>query len=83
GSYVYRADSASSDLYFGADWILDVDATYNITDNLSFTLGADNVLNTYPDNSRIIDTLGESKYSQFSPYGFYGGYYYGRITYRF
>lgn len=83
GSYTYRGTTAANDQTFGAKWIVDLDATYNLTDNLSFTLGADNLLNTYPDKSNIIDNLGENKYAQLSPFGLYGGYYYGRINYRF
>ncbi|KAA8733742.1 TonB-dependent receptor [Acinetobacter qingfengensis] len=83
GSYIARGETESLDQTFDAKWIVDLDATYNLTDNLAFTVGADNLLNTYPDKSNIVDSLGENKYAQLSPFGLYGGYYYGRISYRF
>ncbi|UJA00804.1 TonB-dependent receptor plug domain-containing protein [Acinetobacter johnsonii] len=71
---------------FGAKWIVDVVGTYNLTDNLSFALGADNLFNTYPDKSTLMNNLdisGGSLYPDISPFGSYGGYYYGRVNYRF
>lgn len=83
GTHTARSETAATDQEFGAKWIVDLDATYNLTDNLAFTLGADNLFNTYPERSNIVDGLGENKYAQLSPFGLYGGYYYGRINYRF
>ncbi|KAA8733731.1 TonB-dependent receptor [Acinetobacter qingfengensis] len=89
GSVISRGATAATDSYYGAKWIVDVDATYHLTDNLSVTLGADNLFNTYPDEttSAVIlasgDISGGSKYPNISPFGSYGGYYYGRISYRF
>ncbi|MFU8926696.1 TonB-dependent receptor plug domain-containing protein [Acinetobacter puyangensis] len=71
---------------FGAKWIVDLVGTYHVTDSLSFALGADNLFNTYPDKSVImngLDISGGSLYPDISPFGSYGGYYYGRINYRF
>lgn len=76
-------NTEASDEHFGAKWIVDLDATYSFTDQLSFTLGADNLFNTYPDKHTVIDTSGASNYSRISPFGMYGGFYYGRINYRF
>ena len=83
GSYIARSETAATDQTFDAKWIVDLDATYNLTDSLSLTLGADNVFNTYPEKSNIVDGLGENYYAQLSPFGLYGGYYYGRVNYRF
>lgn len=83
GSYISPSETVETDQKFGAKWIVDLDATYHATENLSFTLGADNLFNTYPDKSNVIDSLGENYYAQLSPFGLYGGYYYGRISYRF
>ncbi|MFT4019880.1 MAG: TonB-dependent receptor, partial [Acinetobacter sp.] len=86
---ILRGATAATDAYYGAKWIVDLDATYHVTDNLSFTLGADNLFNTFPDKTSqaVItasgDTSGGSKYPNISPFGSYGGYYYGRISYKF
>ena len=83
GSYIARSETAATDQTFDAKWIVDLDATYHLTDSLSLTLGADNLFNTYPEKSNIVDGLGENYYAQLSPFGLYGGYYYGRVNYRF
>ena len=43
--------------------------------------GAQNILNTYPDeNPYAIDGVG-NRYGQFGPFGFNGGYYYTRVSF--
>ncbi|HEY9131022.1 MAG TPA: TonB-dependent receptor [Dyella sp.] len=83
GSFVsYNSTTASLDQTFGAKWLLDLAASYNL-DRWTFTLGADNVFNTYPD--RVIqanDNGGSLPYSVFSPFGFNGAYVYGKVAYR-
>ena len=49
---------------------------------MSLAVGVQNLLNQYPDvNPFAADTVG-NRYGQFSPFGFNGSYYYGRLTYR-
>ena len=83
GSFVsYNSTTASLDQSFGAKWILDLAVNYNL-DRWTFTLGGDNVLNTYPD--KVIhanDNNGTLPYSVFSPFGFNGAYVYGKVAYR-
>jgi len=83
GSFVsYNSTTASLDQTFGAKWILDLAVNYNL-DRWTFTLGGDNVLNTYPD--KVIhanDNNGTLPYSVFSPFGFNGAYVYGKVAYR-
>ena len=48
---------------------------------VELAIGAENLLNTYPDvNEYGADTVG-NRYGQFSPFGFNGSYYYTRIGY--
>lgn len=83
GKFVsYNSSSAALDQTFGAKWILDLAVNYNL-DRWTFTLGGDNVLNTYPD--KVIhanDNNGALPYSVFSPFGFNGAYVYGKVAYR-
>ena len=83
GSFVsYNSTTASLDQTFGAKWLLDLAVNYNV-DSWTFTLGGDNVFNTYPD--RVIaanDNGGSLPYSVFSPFGFDGAYVYGKVAYR-
>ena len=73
-----------------AKWITDADVSFRISDHISLTLGADNVFNTYPTRSiettaRVsgADTFGVFPYSELSPFGWSGAYYYGRLQVKF
>jgi iron complex outermembrane receptor protein len=71
------------DQFFGAKWIVDLDASYQLTRNVNVAVGANNLFNTYPDKNQIADTNGFPPYPAQSPFGFYGGYYYGRLSISF
>jgi len=71
-----------------AKWLTDIDASFNLTDNIAFTLGANNMFDVYPDPTRdnveqvtVFSRL--FSYSGFSPFGFTGRFVYGRISYSF
>ena len=86
GSYTTRqarAEMAARDQTFDAKWLLDASASYRPDERWVFTLGADNVLNEYPDeNIYPNSTIGQFPYNSQSPFGFNGAYVYGRIGYR-
>ncbi len=69
-------------------WITDLDVAYAVTDNVSVSLGANNIFDVYPDPTRdlVDDVTTFSRlfsYSSFSPFGFNGRYVYGKIEMRF
>jgi len=68
---------------FGAKWIVDLDIAYQLTPNLNIAVGANNLLNTYPDKTQYPSNTGGAPYPSQSPFGFYGGYYYGRVSVNF
>jgi iron complex outermembrane receptor protein len=70
----------SWDYKFGAKTITDVDLTYNINRSIYTTIGVENLFDVYPD------TWGPSEmipYSQHSPFGFSGAFYYFRAGVKF
>ncbi|WNL45437.1 TonB-dependent receptor [Dyella sp. BiH032] len=78
----YNSTNPALDQTFASKWLLDLALNYNL-DRWTFTLGADNVFDTYPD--RVIpanDNNGTLPYSVFSPFGFNGAYVYGKVAYR-
>jgi iron complex outermembrane receptor protein len=80
----YNSTSPARDETFGSKWLLDLALNYNV-DRWTFTLGGDNVLNTYPDKASAAlnnDNNGTFPYSVFSPFGFNGAYVYGKVAYR-
>ena len=63
--------------------LVDVELGIPLGESVSLALGAENLLNTYPDvNTFGTETVG-NQYGQFSPFGFNGAYYYTRLNYSF
>ena len=60
----------------------DLVATYTVNRFLDVRLGAENVMNTYPDRSKYQSFRGLI-YSRNSPYSTDGGYYYSRLDFHF
>jgi iron complex outermembrane recepter protein len=70
--------------------ITDIEAGFRITDNIDFSIGANNLLNKRPPHVQVLSatTIADGKNVfdaplLFSPYGINGGYYYGRINFKF
>jgi iron complex outermembrane receptor protein len=72
--------------------ITDLDLSYQVLPSVKVTVGANNLLNRYPN--RINGLLREhylknnsngyvTQFPSFSPFGINGGYYYGKLTYTF
>ncbi|AKT31231.1 TonB-dependent receptor [Pseudomonas syringae pv. actinidiae] len=76
----YQADKVN-DQTFSAAWLLDLAADYKLK-NWVFTLGGDNVTDKYPEKLNDFSSSGGNlAYSTFSPYGYSGAFYYGKVTY--
>jgi iron complex outermembrane receptor protein len=77
----YGSTSYLDDTVYPHKWLLDLAASYN-HDRWTFTLGSDNVLNTYPKKVPVGDDQnGAFPYSSSSPFGFQGAYVYGKVQY--
>ena len=74
-------DSEDDATYTGKT-LLDLETTYTASSGLTMTIGAQNILNSYPDENPNALDIG-NKYSQFSPFGFNGAYWYSKVGYRF
>jgi len=83
GSIHNTPNTPTLDQTYGGKWLLDVSASYKPDKHWSFTLGADNVLNKYPDESIFGNSFGgQFPYSNFSPFGFNGAFVYARAGYQ-
>ncbi|MEO6799443.1 MAG: TonB-dependent receptor [Rhodanobacter sp.] len=77
----YGSTSYLDDVIYPHKWLLDLALNYN-RDAWTFTVGADNVLNTYPKRTPVGDDQnGAFPYSSSSPFGFQGAYVYGKVAY--
>jgi iron complex outermembrane receptor protein len=71
---------------FGAVWTLDLEAQYKLTRQLTLAVGADNILDRYPQRVRQTNNAtygGALPYNFINPIGVNGAYFYGRLRYTF
>nr|MBX2859427.1 TonB-dependent receptor [Cellvibrionaceae bacterium] len=68
---------------YGDELLVDIEGAYTFAEQYTLVVGAQNVLDEYPDeNPNAAGGVG-NLYSQFSPSGFGGGFYYLRLRYDF
>ena len=60
--------------------LLDIELDVPVGGGATLAVGGQNVLNTYPDEHPLARQRLGNRYSQFTPFGFNGGYYYVRVT---
>ena len=69
---------------YGAEWGIDLDVEFAVTQKFSVAVGANNVLDEYPDlSSSDINYFGNLPYDVLQPITFNGAFYYLRTTYTF
>ncbi len=66
--------------FFDGRPIVDVEGSIDLYDGTTLAIGAQNLFDTYPHESARAMSVGE-KYSEYTPWGFNGAYYYARIRY--
>ena len=71
-------NNPENDITFGDEYLLDVEGAYTWNDRYTIVVGAQNVLDEFPDKEPRALTLGY-KYPESSPMGFNGGFYYTRF----
>ena len=82
GEITIRNASPAQDQTFDSKWTLDLAATWSLN-QWRFSLGADNVLDEYPEEVLLANsTGGQLPYaSSASPFGFNGAFLYARVGY--
>ena len=98
GEVTYRHPSdPADDATYGGKWLTDLSFSYKFTDKLSFTLGANNLFNVYPDtfadaysdnggipNDRNLDFVGRFKYPwQTTQFGIDGTRIFSKLNFKF
>ncbi|MDR1075973.1 MAG: TonB-dependent receptor [Xanthomonadaceae bacterium] len=73
-----------------AKWVTDLDVGFRFNEYVRLVIGANNVFNVYPTRNIATtaevsgaDTYGVFPYSELSPFGWSGAYYYARLETRF
>jgi iron complex outermembrane receptor protein len=85
GQVIQRTSLAANDETVSPKLIADIDLSYAATDHITLSVGANNLLNAYPDSVRVANrgTPAFAYYNQYSPYGISGGFYYARVAAKF
>jgi iron complex outermembrane receptor protein len=92
GGVLSPGTTAADDVYLGAKWIVDLEARYQFGDHWRFAVGANNLLDEYPDanpvGARPAPFAGNYStnnyflpYAVVSPFGFNGRFVYGRVNF--
>ena len=68
---------------YGSKVVLDLEASYSLGNGLMASVGGQNALNTYSDENPAAPRGTGNKYSQFSPFGYSGAFWYGKVGYSF
>ena len=77
----YYEGSSDNTIDYPSRQLVDVEAAQTFADRFTLTVGSQNVLNTFPQEyPGAADGVG-NRYGQFTPFGFNGAFYYGRLTY--
>ena len=63
-------------------YIVDVEVDIPIVTGVSLAVGGQNLFDTFSDRNDLLAGALGVPYSQFTPWGFSGGYYYARLNYR-
>jgi iron complex outermembrane receptor protein len=73
----YDADDAFA--YDGGHFVADLEASYTLKKHVTLVAGGQNIFNHYPDENPGARAGVGNLYSQYTPFGFNGAFWYGRI----
>ncbi len=66
--------------FFAGRPIVDLELSFDLGQDTTLAVGGQNVANTYSQESVLANWVGE-RYSEYTPWGYSGGYYYVRLGY--
>ncbi len=75
-------DSEDGQVY-GGEYLVDLEAAYTFAADFTISLGGQNVTDTFPEDNPGARSGVGNQYSQFSPFGFNGAFWYARLSYKF
>ncbi|RZI99901.1 MAG: TonB-dependent receptor [Brevundimonas sp.] len=84
-SVLVANNSASLDYETGDDTLIDLEARYQLPIGVGIAIGVNNLTDEYPEftPATINGGTGSVGFPQYSPYGFNGRFFYGRVSYSF
>jgi len=83
GAVSYKSFDNVTPVEYASKAVFDLTATYNLSSSLNFTLGLNNLFNTYPTQQIASDNTDSGGYFDAVQMGFGGSYYYARFGFSF
>jgi len=84
GEVLSPGTTPAFDFEMGAKTVVDVEARYSVTKQLTVALGADNLFDVYPETlPPALNTTGNTPFSNYAPFGRSGRFIYARVNYGF
>ncbi|MFN3313816.1 MAG: TonB-dependent receptor plug domain-containing protein [Hyphomonas sp.] len=84
GEVLVPQANAANDYNLSEKTIIDLEARYTWRDTLTLAVGADNVLDEYPDAAPLgLNGTGNTPFSTYSPFGYSGRFVYTKATLNF
>ena len=81
GEQPYYESDPGTTIDYPSRILFDMEAARTFSDRWTLTVGATNVLNTYPEEYPGAAAGVGNRFGQFTPFGFNGGFYYTRVGY--
>ena len=81
GEQPYYESSPDNTIDYPARILFDMEGAHTFADRWTLTVGAQNVLNTFPEEYPGAAAGVGNRFGQFTPFGFNGGFYYTRVGY--
>ncbi|TAD94707.1 MAG: TonB-dependent receptor, partial [Bacteroidetes bacterium] len=80
----FTGQKETRDQTFSAKMVTDITLSYQIAKNLGLTIGANNLLDVYPDRNAHSDNASSGRFPysrRITQFGFNGAYYFGRLSF--
>ncbi len=84
GSIEYKPTNSDNDETFGSKVLFDLDVNYDLTEAIRWTIGANNLLNTYPDQHTVAGNRSDERFvfsRRVTQFGSNGGFYYTKLSF--
>ena len=76
--------NAANDYTLDPKILIDLEGRWDVNQNIELAIGADNLLDEYPDASPVsLNGTGNVPFSTYSPFGYSGRFVYGKATVKF
>jgi iron complex outermembrane receptor protein len=83
GEIEYTPTNSDNDETFGSKVLFDLDLAYELTESTRLSIGANNLLNTYPDQHTTASNRSDERFvfsRRVTQYGSNGGFYYAKMS---